>query len=94
MPAKIDFDADLIMLGEDKIAKEPLEIYGRKWAEIVGQDGLAAQFGVVTKTLSRRLAKPPFKRRVKRLGLQVDDHFTCRISRRKWVSQPAAFGGF
>jgi hypothetical protein len=67
MPAKKDFDAELIKLIEDEIATDPFELDGRKWARIIGQDGLAAHLGVSTKTLARRLAKPPFKRRVKRI---------------------------
>ena len=65
MPAKKNFDAELINLIEDDIATDPFELDGRKWAKIIGQDGLAAQLGVSTKTLARRLADPPFKRRVK-----------------------------
>ena len=66
MPVKVDFDAELIAIIEGKIAEEPSELDGRKWATFIGQEDLAVQLGVVRETLSKRLAKPPFKRRVQR----------------------------
>ena len=67
MPAKKSFDAALIKIIEDEIAKDPFELYGQKWAVVAGdgQAGLANHLGVSTSVLKRRLKGPPFKRRAK-----------------------------
>lgn len=67
MPAKVDFYVPtLIKAIEDEIATDPVDFLGQTWALLGdGQDSLAEELGVVTKTLQRRLALPPFKRRAK-----------------------------
>lgn len=81
--ARKPFDAKLIKLIEDEIAKDPFELDGHKWAVVIGQDGLADHLGVATKTLSRRLADPPFKRRVKRINGEA-----CTLLRIRAADEP------
>lgn len=84
MPAKKYFDAELITLVADEIAKEPYEFDGHAWAVLLtGQDSLADHLGVCTRTLSARLKVAPFKSRTKRI-----DGERCTLIRFREPGEP------